>query len=151
MTIEIFFDGACDNNGKKIMGIGVWAKIYSPDTRQVLTEISKSWNTGRGTNNEAEWIGLIKSLQLAQKIEGVMTDHRQAHVFRMFSDSQLIVNQFSGVYKIKQPHLRYYAERAHDEAAKLSTKIILSWIPREHNTQADKLSKEGLTKFKTSI
>ncbi len=89
---------------------------------------------GRKTNNEAEYTALILLLEeiFARGLSGVAVR----------GDSQLVVNQVTGRWKIKEPRLQELAERAKDLLK--ATKSVLSWVPREENGDADKLSNEAL-------
>jgi len=89
---------------------------------------------GRKTNNEAEYAALVLLLEeiLARGLAGVSVR----------GDSQLVVNQVTGRWKVKEPRLQELAERA-KELLK-ATRSSLSWVPREENKDADALSNEAL-------
>jgi len=89
---------------------------------------------GRKTNNEAEYAALILLLEeiLARGLAGVSVR----------GDSQLVVNQVTGRWKVKEPRLQELAERARELLA--LTNSSLSWVPREENKDADALSNEAL-------
>src|SRR5882757_4469083 len=83
---------------------------------------------GRHTNNVAEYYALIAAL-----------DYAAAHGIkrlRVQSDSQLIVNQMKGLYKVKHPDLRPLHERAKKMAAGLEA-FAIQYVPREQNHEAD--------------
>jgi len=84
------------------------------------------------TNNQAEWLALYSLvLDLPQGWKGTV-----------YSDSLLIVNQFKGLYRIKDPELK----RIHDSTKMLCSNksLILNvvWIPREKNILGKKLERE---------
>ena len=83
---------------------------------------------GRHTNNVAEYYALIAALDYAVA-NGIKR-------LRVHSDSQLIVNQIKGLYKVKHPDLRPLHERAKKMAAGLET-FTIQYIPREQNREAD--------------
>src|SRR6202048_2600364 len=90
---------------------------------------------GRHTNNVAEYYALIAAL-----------DYAVAHGIkrlRVQSDSQLIVNQIKGLYKVKHPDLRPLHERAKKQAATLET-FTIQYVPREQNRDADDLATAAL-------
>ena len=62
---------------------------------------------------------------------------------RVYSDSQLIVNQIKGIYKVKHPDLRPLHERAKKQAATLET-FTIQYVPREQNRDADDLANAAL-------
>ncbi len=68
---------------------------------------------GRATNNVAEYYALIAALDYAAA-SGIKR-------LRVYSDSQLIVNQIKGLYKVKHPDLRPLHERAKKQAAALES------------------------------
>ena len=85
---------------------------------------------GRATNNVAEYYALIAALDYAAA-SGIKR-------LRVYSDSQLIVNQIKGLYKVKHPDLRPLHERAKKQAATLET-FTIQYVPREQNRDADDL------------
>jgi len=90
---------------------------------------------GRATNNVAEYYALIAAL-----------DYAAAHGLkrlRVYSDSQLIVNQIKGIYKVKHPDLRPLHERAKKQAAGLAA-FTIQYIPREQNREADAAANAAL-------
>jgi acyl dehydratase/ribonuclease HI len=90
---------------------------------------------GRTTNNVAEYYALIAALDYAAA-SGLRR-------LRVYSDSQLIVNQIKGIYKVKHPDLRPLHERAKKQAATLES-FTIQYVPREQNRDADDLANEAL-------
>jgi acyl dehydratase/ribonuclease HI len=90
---------------------------------------------GRATNNVAEYYALIAALDYAAA-SGIKR-------LRVFSDSQLIVNQIKGLYKVKHPDLRPLHERAKKQAATLES-FTIQYVPREQNRDADDLANAAL-------
>jgi|LSQX01.1.fsa_nt_gb ribonuclease HI len=88
---------------------------------------------GKRTNNEAEYLAL---LLLLEEVE------RRGTAAEIRGDSQLVVNQVTGRWKINEPRLRELAERAVDLLRR--TKSSISWVPREQNAEADRLSNVAL-------
>lgn len=94
---------------------------------------------GERTNNEAEYLALVLLLEEVDR-RGLAADVR--------GDSQLVVNQVTGRWKIREPRL---ASLASDAVALLKrTGSTLTWVPREENTVADRLSNEALDGPKSS-
>ncbi len=92
---------------------------------------------GRQTNNVAEYKGLIAALVYALK-----HGHKG---LKVVSDSELLVRQIQGAYKVKNPALR----ELHGQAKKLISQ--LAWFSiehalREHNQEADRLANEAMDK-----
>src|SRR5271169_4885084 len=90
---------------------------------------------GRTTNNVAEYYALIAALDYAAA-SGIKR-------LRVYSDSQLIVNQIKGLYKVKHPDLRPLHERAKKQAANLES-FTITYVPREQNRDADDLANAAL-------
>ena len=90
---------------------------------------------GRATNNVAEYYALIAALDYAAA-KGIKR-------LRVYSDSQLIVNQIKGLYKVKHPDLRPLHERAKKQAAGLEA-FTIQYVPREENRDADALANAAL-------
>jgi ribonuclease HI len=78
------------------------------------------------TNNVAEYLALIKGLRLAK-------EHRATSV-AVHMDSELIIRQLQGVYKVKADHLKpYYAEV---QTLLNGLQASFTHVPRDHATQA---------------
>jgi ribonuclease HI len=90
---------------------------------------------GRMTNNVAEYYGLIAALDYAQS-HGVRT-------LRVESDSELLVKQMRGQYKVKSSDLRPLFERAHKMSQAFES-FRIDHVYREQNREADALANEAL-------
>jgi ribonuclease HI len=90
---------------------------------------------GRTTNNVAEYYALIAALDYAIA-NGIKR-------LRVQSDSQLIVNQMKGLYKVKHPDLRPLHERAKKMAVALES-FTIQYVPREQNREADAAANAAL-------
>ena len=121
-----FIDGASSGNPGHA-GIGV---VIYKGKDQILME---SKYIGETTNNVAEYSALLHLLEMAEK-------HKIKHL-DVFSDSELLVKQLSGEYKVRDERLQEFVKRA--IAHKKTIKYTVTHIPREKNKEADKLSKEG--------
>src|SRR5216684_755990 len=90
---------------------------------------------GRSTNNVAEYYGLIAALDYAQS-HGI-------RALRVESDSELLVKQMRGQYKVKSADLRPLFERARKMAQALDS-FRIDHVYREQNREADALANEAL-------
>jgi ribonuclease HI len=90
---------------------------------------------GVATNNVAEYNGLIAALQWA-----LAHDEREVHVR---SDSELLVKQMRGEYRVKHPNLQPLYARARLLAARLD-RVRFEHVRRELNKEADRLSNLGM-------
>jgi ribonuclease HI len=95
---------------------------------------------GRTTNNVAEYYGLIAALDYA-------ASHGVARL-RIESDSELLVRQMQGRYKVKSPDLKPLHERAQKLAHGLSF-FAIGHIAREFNSEADALANLALDRTGT--
>ncbi|KAF4041243.1 Reverse transcriptase-like [Phytophthora infestans] len=87
------------------------------------------------TNNAAEYHGLMLALQLAQQ-------HQATHV-HVHMDSQLIVRQMMGQYRVKAANLRKLHQQCKELSAALPY-VTFSHVAREENTEADRLANEAI-------
>jgi probable phosphoglycerate mutase len=90
---------------------------------------------GTATNNVAEYSGLIAGLEAALE--------RGVDEIEVVSDSELLVKQMRGEYKVKNETLRELVEDAHALADKLR-RVTYTAVRREHNELADRLVNEAL-------
>jgi probable phosphoglycerate mutase len=97
---------------------------------------------GIATNNVAEYNGLLAALQWA-----VDHDHRDVHVR---ADSELLIKQMRGEYRVKHPGLQPLAARARLLAAQLD-KVMFEHVRREHNKEADRLSNLGMDEAEAAL
>ena len=100
---------------------------------QIVAKLKKY--IGRMTNNVAEYYGLIAALDYAQS-HGV-------RALRIESDSELLVKQMRGLYKVKSSDLRPLFERAHKMSQAFDS-FRIDHVYREQNREADALANEAL-------
>jgi ribonuclease HI len=86
---------------------------------------------GNATNNVAEYNGLLAALRYAQA-------HGHGKV-RIKSDSELLVKQLKGEYRVKNPGLLLLYQQARAIAESLE-RISFEHVRREHNKDADRLA-----------
>ena len=120
--------GARGNPGPA--GIGV---VLADASGEVIGEIAQG--IGEATNNVAEYSALIAGLELA--LEKGVTD------IEVLMDSELVVSQVTGAWKIKNDRLRSLAVRARS-LMNIFEKSAIRHIPREQNADADKLANQGM-------
>lgn len=92
---------------------------------------------GRETNNVAEYNGLLAALRYA------IEHHHSA--LKVISDSELMVRQMKGIYKVKNQELRQLYEQAQHLIAHLEW-FQIQHVLREHNQEADRLANEAMDK-----
>ena len=96
---------------------------------------------GERTNNWAEYEALILALEIAHDTLGAELATLSVEV-RM--DSQLIVRQIEGRYKVKEPSLKEQYARAVYCISQYAPNTKMVHIPREENKDADKLVNQVL-------
>jgi formyltetrahydrofolate-dependent phosphoribosylglycinamide formyltransferase len=96
---------------------------------------ARACHLGRTTNNVAEYTGLLKALEAAKQIG--------AGRLKIFSDSELLVNQINGRYKVKSQQLKPLFQQGLDLLAGFESWEV-QFIPRNENKQADKLVNQAL-------
>ena len=129
MTVKLFTDGGSRGNPGPA---GIGAVIFDEDNN-CLGEVSEY--IGRATNNEAEYRSLIEGLKKAQEV-GVQD-------IEVLMDSQLVVKQILGEYRVKNAGLRPLFLEAL-ELSKQFDKFTITHVRREYNTEADKLVNQAL-------
>ncbi len=131
---KVFVDGASKGNPGEA-GIGV--AMFSMDGRKIA-QVSRA--IGKATNNIAEYTALIEALHLGRRM-GVRS-------LCVLSDSELMVNQMNGVYKIKNPEIFQKVKEA-QRLVRGFGRFTISHIAREHNGLADALSTARIPKRET--
>jgi len=112
---------------------GYGAVVWDADRSAVLAEAKSA--IGTATNNVAEYRGLIAGLEAAAGLGADEVD--------VFMDSKLIVEQMAGRWRVKHPDLA----PLHRHAAQLArgfARVGYSWIPREQNSDADRLANQAM-------
>lgn len=127
MKAKLYCDGASRGNPGEA---GIGCVIFLNDDR----EIKISEYVGKTTNNVAEYKALIRGLEEAQNL-GV-------EEIEIFSDSELLVRQIRGIYKVKNKNLIELYGKVKELLSKLKGYKVIH-INRENNSIADKLAKEA--------
>jgi ribonuclease HI len=110
---------------------------YGVVVRNAQGEVIKEWGEYLGiqTNNVAEYSALVAALDYAVK------EHYPA--LKVLSDSELLVRQMRGQYRVKNPALREFYDRAQALARKLQ-QFSIEHVLRERNRAADRLVNQVL-------
>jgi ribonuclease HI len=122
--LVLYFDGASRGNPGPA-AYGVWSPSGLEESRSL----------GTTTNNVAEWRGFLAALDLALA--------SGAEDVEILSDSQLVLGQFSGEYRMKAAHLAAYLDEARAKARRLR-RLNVRHVPREENRRADALANRAL-------
>lgn len=140
VTILIHFDGLCepknpggvatfgftvDRDGRRAHeGSGLAAKPYSPGA----------------TNNVAEYTGILRAL------EWIVERGLEKEPVVVRGDSELIIKQLNGEYKVRSPLLAPLHQRVRELSFKFPS-IKFEWVPREENRDADALTNRAYAEY----
>jgi ribonuclease HI len=129
VKVTIYIDGASRGNpGPSSIGV----RIESLDGK-VLKQFGRV--IGLATNNVAEYTALEEALLQAKGLGASDLDVR--------SDSELLVRQFNGRYRVKSPHLSRQLARIR-QLGQTFLSVTLTHVRREQNREADRLANEAL-------
>lgn len=127
--ITLFVDGASRGNpGHAGAGIVIFKG------KELV--FSEGFYLGTCTNNEAEYWALLLGLQVLFNLE------LQGVPVLIFSDSQLLVRQLQGEYRVKSESLKKFFQRAKQMLSLLSYSV--RHVLRDCNTQADAMANKGI-------
>ncbi len=129
--LTLFIDGASRGNPGPA-GAGV---VASRDDKHVE---STCQYLGHATNNQAEYSALILALERALDLGATQVEIR--------SDSELLVRQINGQYKVKNAGLKPLFEKARTMIAKLES-FGIKHVPRELNQKADAMANRAIDEF----
>lgn len=124
----IYTDGASRGNPGHA-GIGV--AIY---TGEELVEVVSEY-IGQTTNNVAEYYAFIKGLEKARDLGAKEVD--------CYLDSELLVKQLSGEYRVKNEGLKPLYSRVRKIINDFN-RVTVKHVPREENKVADKMANQGI-------
>ncbi|OGK36834.1 hypothetical protein A3F60_04425 [Candidatus Roizmanbacteria bacterium RIFCSPHIGHO2_12_FULL_39_8] len=156
MELNIYTDGGSIHNP----GPAAYAFVLYLD-QKIIASFSKP--LGNQTNNFAEYSGLVAALEwIKQNTQFVVSggqrcvtipvrllagkkERSQISKIICHSDSELMVNQLNGKYKVKNTAIRNFIFTIRILEQEIQTPILYTYIPREENQLADSLVKKELT------
>src|SRR5437867_159886 len=126
--VVAYIDGGSRGNPGPA-GAGVYFELEGKPWRGVYEYL------GRGTNNFAEYSALLRALDYAREagFRGI----------EIYSDSELLVRQMRGEYRVKSPNLQALHREASDRM-KWFERHSIRHVPRESNTRADALANKAM-------
>ncbi len=136
MRLDIYTDGGSRGNPGRA-ALGVVIKDESGKTVAAFGEY-----LGKQTNNYAEYSALIAGLEKA-KLLG-------ANEAECIMDSELVMKQMNGVYKIREPALQKLFVKAYNLSQQFK-KVKFRHVLRAKNKEADKLVNQVLDNIKTPL
>jgi len=130
--VVIFTDGAAEPNpGPAAIGV-----IIKDKQGRLITSISQ--RIGRATNNQAEYRAIIAALEHAITLG--------ANQVEIHSDSELVVRQVNGEYRVKKVTLKPLYQQVKQLQSQLKG-FTITHIPRHQNTEADNLANKALSGY----
>ncbi len=130
MTVLAYTDGASRGNPGE-SGVGIVLK----DELGNLIESHYGY-IGQATNNIAEYTALAACLKL---VKGIECDNLIVH-----SDSELMVRQLNGQYKVKDKGLKKHFLSIQKILTASPFKFAIKHVPRDENYEADQLANRGI-------
>jgi ribonuclease HI len=127
--VVMYIDGASRGNP----GPAAYAVVVKAADGASLAAISKF--LGQATNNVAEYEGLLAALGYALR-------HHHLRL-KVVSDSELLVRQIQGSYKVRSADLRPLHQQARQMIERLES-FAIEHVGREHNREADRLVNQAL-------
>jgi len=134
MEINVYTDGGSRGNP----GVSGYGLVIYDDHQKILFQESKY--LGIKTNNEAEYSGLIGALTWVKDHQ----DNLHISKINFCSDSQLMIRQFQGLYKVKAPNLKPLFQQAQELINSISAPIVFKDVRREFNELADELANQAM-------
>jgi ribonuclease HI len=128
VELTIYTDGASRNNPGE-SGAGVYILQDGEPFEQIARYL------GTTTNNVAEYTAAIIGLEHAVKVG--------ARRVSLFADSELLVKQINGQYKVKNEGLKPLHAKARELIARIGS-VAVQYIPREQNREADALANKAI-------
>jgi len=129
-------DGACRGNpGPAATGI----VILDGTSSQTIAEFGSK--LGHATNNEAEYQALLEAVKWLLERKALLAHDVQIH---FYLDSELVVKQLTGVFRINGLRLRELAGEVQTGLSQLPGKYAFQHIPRSQNARADRLANKTL-------
>jgi ribonuclease HI len=135
MKLIIHADGGARGNP----GPAAYGIVIENENGKIIAKLGKG--LGVRTNNQAEYGGVIGALEFVKKF---FESKNQISAIEFYLDSDLIVNQLSGKYKIKSAELALLAIKAKSLEKEISIPVIYKQVPREQNKIADKIVNQVL-------
>lgn len=130
--VVIYADGASRGNP----GPAAIGAIIKDKQGRLITTIAQS--IGRATNNQAEYKAIIAALEHAITLG--------ANQVEIHSDSELVVRQINGEYRVKKATLKPLYQQVKQLQSQLKS-FTITHIPRQQNIEADNLANKALNGY----
>ncbi len=128
MRLKIYTDGASKGNP----GLAGCGFVVLDEKDNVVYK--QSFFLGEKTNNQAEYIGFLKSLQWVKGLSSLLPIDK----VDWFLDSKLVVMQLTDKWKVKNPNILYFYNFAKQELKDFNVPFSITHVERSFNKEADK-------------
>jgi ribonuclease HI len=135
--LTVYTDGASRGNP----GEAAWAYVIERDEGDTIEEANR---LGLATNNQAEYTALVRALEHALELG-------RHHRVVVHSDSELMVKQLNGEYRVKNEDLLPLYEQARALARRFDHPVVFKHVRRGQNARADQLCNEALDGLRDSV
>lgn len=132
MKLSVYTDGGSRGN-PGISGFGV---VIYDDNQIIIAKISKF--IGIKTNNEAEYLAMIEALTWVLDHQSEVTE------VNFYSDSQLLVRQILGSYKVKAKNIKSLHQTVISLLNQIKPPCYFNEVLRESNQLADELANQAM-------
>jgi ribonuclease HI len=132
---ERYLEAHSDGGARGNPGPAGYGVVIKDESGRKVAALSRY--LGHQTNNFAEYQGLIAALEY--------TLEHGPKALKLISDSELLVRQIKGIYKVKNPTLQDLHARAKELIGKLEW-FSIGHALREHNQEADRLANDAMDK-----
>lgn len=142
MQIQVFTDGGSRGNpGQAAIGAVIsFQNSVVGQKQEKIIKIGK--RIGVATNNEAEYTAVVEALQnLKLQIANLKSPVEK---IQFFIDSNLVVNQLNGLFKVKNERMRMFLLQIRQLEAEIKIPVFYTHVPREKNKEADFLVNQAL-------
>jgi len=130
--VVIYADGASRGNP----GPAAIGAVIKDERGRLIASISR--RIGKATNNQAEYRAIIAALEEATKLG--------ANQVEIHSDSELVVRQINGEYRVKKATLKPLYQQVKQRQGQLKG-FTITHILRQQNIEADKLANKALNGY----
>ncbi len=138
MKLKIFTDGGSRGNP----GPGAVGVVVKNEKGETIVKFGQT--IGIVTNNVAEYLGVVSAFEWVIKFP----QKKEIEEVNFFLDSQLIVSQLNGIFKVKNAKLREFVFQVRQLEQEVGGNVSYRTIPREENKEADFLVNQALDKLK---
>jgi len=137
-NVRLYFDGLCEPRNPG--GVATYGfAIYRGSEKIAEGKGCASEPGPHSTTNVAEYMGLIRGLERA--VEMGVTEE-----IYIQGDSQLVLNQIRGWWRVRAKHLKPLRKRVKELLAQFPN-WKAKWMPRKYNVEADTLSREAYEEY----